>query len=219
VKPATFAVIRFELGGLRASGRSPLPRGRLQTMTRILLALLVVLVVGCAPAAPPVVVTRYIYVQAPTPQPEAYAPTPAPSLAAPPRTVASAPPGVWTEPQAAQGAPVAPGQPYAESTDPRWTTHRIAAPQYEEPPLPVVDAPFAAPPTVYVQEGYPYAYAPAYYGPTYYGGPYYSRPFVGVGIGMGAGFRGGFRGGYGGGFHGGGGFGGRGGFGRGGGRR
>lgn len=90
-----------------------------------------------------------------------------------------------------------------ESSDPRWSTRRAAAPlpTYEEaPPAPVVT--YAPAPVV--------VYAPVYARPWgYYGyGPrFYPRPFIGVRFG--GGFHGGFRGG---GFHGGGGFRGGGGF-------
>lgn len=159
-----------------------------------------VLVAGCAasPAAPPA--SEYVWSTpraGDTREAHVYG---EPATLTPQRAavqpVPDAPPGTWAEPQ--QGAPVATsGTPWVESSDPRWTTHRIAASEsaYDD------SAPAAvtyAPAPVYVNS-YP---GPWGYGPGYYG-PYYSRPFIGVGIGFG-GFRGGgFHGGFGGGFHGG----------------
>jgi hypothetical protein len=126
--------------------------------------------------------------------------------------VASAPPGTWVEQQPGQGAAAAGGVPWVESSDPRWSTHRTAAP----PPADVQSEVTYAPSSTVI-------YSAPYYGPGFGYGP---APFVGVrggyygGFGVGVGFHtggfhgGGFHGGgYGGGFHGGGfhggGFGGR----------
>jgi hypothetical protein len=180
--------------------------GMRQVFVLALLAL-AALLAGCAasPAAPPASEytwnpprpgdTReaHVYgVQAPTSQP----------------AVATSPPGRWTEPQSGQSASVAPGEPWVESSDSRWSTHRIAAPQpvYEDAPPAVITYAPAPAPVVYVNPYPSWGYSPAYYG-----APYYSRPFVGVGIGFGGGFGGGWGGFHGGsrgwgGSHGGGGF-------------
>jgi hypothetical protein len=194
------------------AGNIPAARRVDPTVAPARLALVAVLAVaGCGQrAAPPTTVVGYVYVYLPVPQSVAYVapPAPAPSLVTPAAPiVASAPPGVLVEERGTgtaqadalsaaapvTAAPVASGAPWVESADPRWSTHRAAAPPSYEPapaPAPAVVV-YETPPPMFVAQPWP--------------GPYYARRGWGrVAIGIGVGF--------GGGWHHGGGRGGRGGW-------